>query len=155
MDIILLVLALVTGFAYASPLQAGEEDRIWTISNATRQRASNDSSVCNWHMMINDYSSPDAIPFTCDFVVPELPNQDCGLKTFHNLPCSSNETFTISGGHEGHNGTGFIVAVASNTADNTQAWFGFADDALDTGAKIAPQNGSVGPATPYEPGKRK
>ncbi|KAI1266605.1 hypothetical protein F5Y18DRAFT_381996 [Xylariaceae sp. FL1019] len=105
-------------------------------------------------MMMNDYSAPNATPFTCDFVVPELANQDCGLKTFSNLPCSSNETFTISGGHSGHNGTGFIVVIASNTADNTLAYFGFADDALDTGAVIAPQSKPVVAATPYAPEKK-
>lgn len=62
--------------------------------------------------------------------------QDCALNYFARSGCSGNSQFTVNGGH---NDEGFVVLTLMDDAQDTEAFFGFTDSALDAKADIPEQ----------------
>ncbi|KAI1390824.1 uncharacterized protein F4822DRAFT_164080 [Hypoxylon trugodes] len=114
----------------------------WTISDTFRVKTQ-DSTICNWQFHVADSSQgSDAInAFDCEFDVTADSGTDCATKSFQTV-CSSNDSFSINGGHSS---MGFIVMVLVNVDQKSEAYFGFSDDALDSGSEISKQTKPVYP----------
>ncbi|KAI0834651.1 hypothetical protein F5Y06DRAFT_153524 [Hypoxylon sp. FL0890] len=129
----LISLAGLTAISLAASNQPIGE---WTVSNASRTK-SQGNTLCTWHFTVAESTSgghTNSI-FNCDFNVTAQPGADCGLTSFQDY-CSGNESFTVNGGHSE---LGFVVAVLKNRVQKSQAFFGFSDDALDSGSEISQQ----------------
>ncbi|KAI1376593.1 hypothetical protein F4677DRAFT_445389 [Hypoxylon crocopeplum] len=127
------ILAGLTAASLATGGSVGE----WTVFDARRTK-SQDNKFCAWQFALVD-SSPEAnasIAFQCDFDVTTPSGEDCGLGSFSNNSCSGNEAFSINGGHSD---LGFVVMLLIHLDQRSQAWYGFADSALDSGSVIPQQ----------------
>ncbi|KAI0377933.1 hypothetical protein F5Y04DRAFT_168083 [Hypomontagnella monticulosa] len=122
----------------AVPVQS---ERQWTVSDARRSK-SNSNTVCTWHFTVADSGSAgDVNTFNCDFKAQSVSGTDCGASSF-DAPCSGNAAFHINGGHSDQ---GFIVMVLSNRNQDSKAYFGFSDTALDTAQPIPKQTKGASP----------
>ncbi|KAI1138640.1 hypothetical protein F5Y05DRAFT_45564 [Hypoxylon sp. FL0543] len=130
----------LAGFVAVSLAASGQPLGEWTVSNASRKR-SQINTLCTWHFTVTDNTSGGHTNnvFDCDFNVTAQPGADCGLTSFQDY-CSGNEAFTVNGGHSE---LGFVVVVLADTVQKSQAFFGFGDDALDSGSEIVQQTKPV------------
>lgn len=133
----LILFAGLTAASLAASLQPAGE---WIVSNAGRTK-SNSDTLCTWHFTVTDTTSGGHTnsTFDCNFNVTAQPGADCGLTSFQDY-CSGNESFTVGGGHSE---LGFVVIVLENKDQKSQAFFGFSDGALDTGAEISQQSSTL------------
>lgn len=131
-------LAGLTAVFSAPTAQAARD---WTVSDARRSKSAS-NTICTWHFTVAD-SSPagDVNTFTCDFEARAASGADCGVSSF-DAPCSGNGSFHINGGHSDQ---GFVVVVLSNPSQDSKAYFGFSDSALDAGQSIPKQTKPTSP----------
>ncbi|TGJ80907.1 hypothetical protein E0Z10_g7861 [Xylaria hypoxylon] len=148
-----ILIALLVSLAAATPVQivnpaSAALTKRWTVDEVVRQRFNRDKT-CKWHMIIHPLvasingttNSAADEPVRCEFLVQVPSGDDCGIKEFGPIQCSrDNHGFYVNAGH---NENGFIVMVVENVDENTQAYFGFLDSALDSGATIPPQTSPV------------
>ncbi|KAI0532426.1 hypothetical protein GGR58DRAFT_180403 [Xylaria digitata] len=151
-----IISALLWSLATAIPVQSvraavpATVHKHWTVDGVVRQRF-NQYTTCKWHLEIQQFvvSTPDngtastsaSDPVSCDFLVQAHTGHDCGFESFGPTKCNvANHGFYVNGGH---NENGFVVMVVENVDDNTQAYFGFLDSALNAGAAIPAQTSPV------------
>ncbi|KAI2608913.1 uncharacterized protein GGS25DRAFT_295106 [Hypoxylon fragiforme] len=133
----------LSGLATSSvPVSAQSTKEEWTVSDARRTK-SNSNTLCAWSFTVDPSSGKHAdSSFQCSFNVTTSSGGDCGLVSFAEDSCSGNGSFAVDGGHSDF---GFVVMVLVNPDQRSQAYFGFSDDALDTGSDIPKQTKSVIP----------
>lgn len=119
----------------------------WTLDDVSRERT-RENKTCEWAMAISQsppFSPPPAnstdAAVHCSFKVRVADGTDCGVAAFPRKRCSpSHHGFYVSAGH---NEDGFMVVLVENLDENTMAFFGFADDVLDSGDDVPPQTSQV------------
>lgn len=130
------------------PSDSSIPDVKWTLDDVSRERT-DDNKICEWKMAISQsppFSPPPVTNSTdaalhCSFKVPAANGSDCSVAAFPRKRCNpSNHDFYVSGGH---NENGFVVVLVENLNENTMAFFGFADDVLDSSDDVPPQTSIV------------
>lgn len=144
----LLTTILFASISSATPIHPSDSIpgvTTWTASEVSRSHSQGDTA-CWWHMKIGSSNpfmaetsspstetTPDVVDeFDCVFQVVTTPGNDCRLKEFRDGQCAR-DGFIVGGGDSG---LGFMVVVVYDTNEHVQAYFGFDDAALDSGAMI-------------------
>ncbi|KAI1745907.1 hypothetical protein F4680DRAFT_2941 [Xylaria scruposa] len=119
--------------------------KVWTLDEVSR-KPHHKSRVCKWGFTLTEsmdppsYSDSDMV-IRCDFELRVLKGQDCRAGSFGLTQCSRrNPDFYVSGGHDK---TGFLTLIVSNTYENAKAYFGYLDSVLTAGGMIPPQTSPV------------
>jgi hypothetical protein len=123
--------------------QNGETTAVWTVSNVHRERAEN-NQVCQWSLLIRSSENPPAAPpVECAFNVHAVGELDCDKTSFDTVDCYNGmSSYRIGGGWSDHR---FTVMSILSYGENAHAYFGFSDDALNSGDQILDQRKSTMP----------
>ncbi|KAI0196650.1 hypothetical protein EV127DRAFT_84730 [Xylaria flabelliformis] len=119
--------------------------KVWTLDEVSR-KSHHKGRICKWEFTLTESMSPPSyddsdMVIRCDFELRVLKGHDCRVGNFGLTQCSRrNPDFYVSGGHDK---TGFLTLVVSNTFENAQAYFGYLDSVLDARGMIPPQTSPV------------
>ncbi|KAK6951755.1 hypothetical protein Daesc_006278 [Daldinia eschscholtzii] len=124
----------------------------WTVSNVSRTRSAG-NETCDWKFQFSQSEAPpDTPPTFCQFTVDADNGHNCDTVTFSGAACNGTERYSVNGGHAPE---GFIVMVLLDIEENVEAYFGFDDTALNTGAHIPEQTmNAYPPKSPSKPRAR-
>ncbi|KAI8958642.1 hypothetical protein F5Y11DRAFT_335566 [Daldinia sp. FL1419] len=119
----------------------------WTLWNASRSRSAG-NETCHWNFQFTQSEARSSNPTICRFEVGADDGHNCDTTSFSGIACSGTERYSVNGGHAPE---GFIVMVLLDIEENVEAYFGFDDKALNSGAHIPEQIMAAYPPTAPKP----